>query len=174
MAEFFTKFLTKFRRPLWGSRVNNRESFAAHLSRRAKIFNFYPIPLATRAMKYGTKVGNYSWVTRDGLFSRGARTHMIDDIVLLLLLSPSWEKILRDTETFHRGKRRRMLSSFFSLSLFISRKGATKRLLDRFERIIAHSRNNPCTIILLFLLSYDAFKSVNSFNGRFYNPYDRA
>lgn len=167
MAEFFTKFLTKFRRPLRGSRVNNRESFAAHLSRRAKIFNFYPIPLATRAMKYGTKVGNYSWVTRDGLFSRGARTHMIDDIVLLLLLSPSWEKILRDTETFHRGKRRRMLSSFFSLSLYLFREKV--RL-----NIIAHSRKNPCTIILLFLLSYDAFKSVNSFNGRFYNPYDRA
>lgn len=52
-------------------------------------------------MKYGTKVGNYSWVTRDGLFPRSRRAHAIDDISRPPL--PSWGKILRDTETFHRG-----------------------------------------------------------------------
>lgn len=35
-------------------------------------------------MKYGTKVGNYSWMTRDGLFPRSRRAHAIDDISRLL------------------------------------------------------------------------------------------
>lgn len=57
-------------------------------------------------MKYGTKVGNYSWVTRDGLFPRSRRAHAIDDISRPPL--PSWGKILRDTETFHRGEGRNL------------------------------------------------------------------
>lgn len=62
-------------------------------------------------MKYGTKVGNYSWVTRDGLFPRSRRAHAIDDISRPPL--PSWGKILRDTETFHRGEGR----NFFRIGL---------------------------------------------------------
>lgn len=40
-------------------------------------------------------------MTRDGLFPRSKRAHAIDDISRPPL--PSWGKILRDTETFHRG-----------------------------------------------------------------------
>ena len=64
-------------------------------------------------MKYGTKVGNYSWVTRDGLFPRSRRAHAIDDISRPPL--PSWGKILRDTETFHRGEGRNFFSNRFRI-----------------------------------------------------------